>query len=195
MDFGEILDKWDKAQKEKPKQIQKSAGSGKKPNAPSLIEKEEEKKARETRKSIPQKQKEAEKAKQDGELMRQWIMRYGVVDKDARAEEAKQNQLAQDMEYVKYMPAEATLDLHGMTRDEAWITLDRFVESCQKRRIRKVLIIHGKGNHSSENPVLGGVVHSFIERDYRLGASGHPDKKLGGRGATWVLIRPAQDDN
>ena len=57
MDFGEILDKWDKAQKEKPKQIQKPAGSGKKLNAPSLIEKEEEKKARETRKSIPQKQK------------------------------------------------------------------------------------------------------------------------------------------
>lgn len=191
MDFGDILDKWDKTQKEKPKQIQRPAGSGKKLNAPSLIEKEEEQKARERRRLIPQKQKESQKAKKDEELMKQWILRYGVIDKDARAEEAEKNQLAQDMEYVKYMPAEASLDLHGMTREEAWITLDKFVESCQKRKIRKVLIIHGKGNHSSENPVLGGLVHNFIERDYRLGASGHPDKKLGGRGATWVLIRPA----
>ena len=194
MDFGEILDKWDKSQKEKPKQVQKPAGSGKKLNAPSLIEKEEEKQARLAKKSVPQKLKEAEKAKKDGELMQQWLLRYGVIDKDKAAEEEREEKLSEDMEHVKYMPAEATLDLHGMTRDEAWITLDRFVESCQKRRIRKALIIHGKGNHSSENPVLGGVVHSFIERDYRLGASGHPDKKQGGRGATWVLIRPAQEE-
>jgi len=191
MDFGDILDKWDKSQKEKPKQIQRPAGSGKKLNAPSLIEKEEEQIVREKRRSIPQKQKEAQKVRKDEEFMKQWILRYGVIDKDAQAEEAEKNQLAQDMEYVKYMPAEATLDLHGMTREEAWVTLDRFIESCQKRKIRKVLIIHGKGNHSSENPVLGGLVHNFIERDYRLGASGHPDKKLGGRGATWVLIRSA----
>lgn len=191
MDFGDILDKWDKSQKEKPKQIQRPAGSGKKLNAPSLIEKEEEQIVSEKRRSIPQKQKEAQKVRKDEEFMKQWILRYGVIDKDAQAEEAEKNQLAQDMEYVKYMPAEATLDLHGMTREEAWVTLDRFIESCQKRKIRKVLIIHGKGNHSSENPVLGGLVHNFIERDYRLGASGHPDKKLGGRGATWVLIRSA----
>ncbi|MCQ2580242.1 MAG: Smr/MutS family protein [Treponemataceae bacterium] len=194
MDFGDILDQWDKAQKEKPKHVQRPAGSGKKLNAPSLVEKDDEEKARLAQKPQSQKQREAERAKKDEELMKQWILRYGVEDKDARAKEAEEEQLAQDMEYVRYMPAEASLDLHGMTRDEAWITMDAFITSCQKRGLRKVLIIHGKGNHSSENPILSGVVRNFIERDYRLGASGHPDKNLGGRGATWVLVRQIKEN-
>ena len=74
-------------------------------------------------------------------------------------------------------------------RDEAWITLDRFVSDCQKRK-KKDSYHSREGNHSSESPVLYSVVRNFIEKDYRLGASGHPDKNTGGRGATWVIVRP-----
>jgi DNA-nicking Smr family endonuclease len=33
------------------------------------------------------------------------------------------------------------------------------------------------------------MVREFIECDKRLGASGHPDARLGGSGATWVAIK------
>jgi len=54
------------------------------------------------------------------------------------------------------------------------------------------LIVHGKGHHSKERvdvSVLSSMVRTFIELDRRLGASGHPDKRLGGDGATWVIIK------
>ena len=82
------------------------------------------------------------------------------------------------------------IDLHQMTRDEAWSALESFVTSCVRRGLRKVLIIHGKGEHShGSDPVLGPMVKSFIEQDQRLGLSGHPDRNHGGNGATWVIVR------
>jgi DNA-nicking Smr family endonuclease len=53
------------------------------------------------------------------------------------------------------------------------------------------MIIHGKGIHTSgTDPVLGKLVRSFIERDKRCGASGHPKNKAeGGTGATWVILK------
>ena len=53
------------------------------------------------------------------------------------------------------------------------------------------MIIHGKGIHTTgTDPVLGEMVRRFIERDSRLGTSGHPKTKAeGGSGATWVLIK------
>ena len=34
-----------------------------------------------------------------------------------------------------------------------------------------------------------GFARLFIEQDKRLGSSGHPDRREGGNGATWVLLR------
>ncbi|AEE17507.1 Smr/MutS family protein [Treponema brennaborense] len=121
-----------------------------------------------------------------------WLRRYGVVDKDAAAAASLERERAQNREYLKSLPPEAKVDLHGLTRDEAWARLDSFIGDCAHRGLRKVLIVHGKGNHSSDkagDSVLSAMVRSFIECDKRLGISGHPDKKLGGTGATWVIIR------
>ena len=58
------------------------------------------------------------------------------------------------------------------------------------RRLKKILIVHGKGIHSSgSDPVLGEMVRKFIESDKRLGTSGHPDASGGGKGATWVILK------
>jgi DNA-nicking Smr family endonuclease len=121
--------------------------------------------------------------------MTEWLRRYGVVDKDAVAEKAMEQEKQKDRAWLLDMPYEAEIDLHGLTAEEATMRLDQFVGECYKRGIRKILIIHGKGNHSEDAPVLSGMVRSFIERDYRLGESGHPDKKDGGKGATWVILR------
>lgn len=42
----------------------------------------------------------------------------------------------------------AKLDLHGLTREEARREVVRFVRAQRSRGARRVLIIHGKGNHS-----------------------------------------------
>ena len=63
-----------------------------------------------------------------------------------------------------------------------------FTENCIRKGYKKILFIHGKGNHS-QDPVLGNLVRLFIEHNPKLGKSAHPDAKLGGSGATWVMIK------
>ena len=135
---------------------------------------------------------QAEDALSQVNPMELWLRRHGVVDKDALAQEAEEREHNQSREYLKKLPIGARIDLHGLTRDEAWERLDSFVADCSRRGIQKVLIVHGKGHHSKERSdvsILSAVVRTFIELDRRLGASGHPDKRLGGSGATWVIIK------
>lgn len=121
--------------------------------------------------------------------MNVWLQRYGVVDKDKQLESELEKVSIGNADAAKLMPCEASIDLHGFTREEACIRMEEFITECIRRGLRKILIIHGKGNHSEEEPVLKQTVRSFIESDKRLGRFGFADKNLGGRGATWVLIR------
>lgn len=122
--------------------------------------------------------------------MEVWLNRYGTVDKDRIQDEADENERSHNINYLKQLRPEDRIDLHMMTRDEAWSALESFVAASVRKGFRKVLIIHGKGEHShGSDPVLGPMVKSFIEQDKRLGLSGHPDRNHGGSGATWVIIR------
>ena len=174
MDFGEILEQWDAQQKEqKIKKKTHAAGAEK----------------------MSEKQKSYElQMKADSERkinpMELWLRRYGVMDKDAAADEYEYRTKIESREYLRTLKPEDVVDLHGLTREQAWQKLDSFVSACKIWGLRKILIIHGKGNHShGTDPVLGEMVRSFIEADRRLGASGHPDRNHGGTGATWVIIR------
>ena len=73
------------------------------------------------------------------------------------------------------------------------IDMGEFIQftPTEAKKIKKVLIIHGKGIHTTgTDPVLGKLVRSFIERDKRCGASGHPKNKAeGGTGATWIILK------
>ena len=190
--FADILDAFEKMEKEsKSKAKNKSSGQEwrykkTEPTKVTLERKfsEENKLKREETKN-QQKKEKIEKINP----MTMWLRRYGVVDKDAEEEkiQAKMNQL--DRNYLRNMAPEASIDLHGLTKEEATLRLDAFVNECCRRKLTKILIIHGKGNHSTTEPVLAKFVHDYIERSYRLGESGHPDKTEGGRGATWVIIK------
>lgn len=171
MDFGDILEQWDSLQKaEKQK---KPSGLNKKISSSNVYEK-----------------KMHEESQRQANPMDVWLRRYGIVDKDAASNEYEQRKKYESREYLKSMRPEEFIDLHGMTREEAWQRLDNFVGECKRRSMRKILIIHGKGNHSSgSDPVLGEMVRTFIEEDKRLGTSGHPDRNHGGTGATWVIIK------
>ena len=87
---------------------------------------------------------------------------------------------------------DADLDLHGLLEAEARRAVDHAVREAYDTGFRCVLIIHGRGRHSLQGPVLrealpgwlttpplGGLVMAFataLPRD-------------GGPGATYVLLR------
>lgn len=194
MDFGDILNQWDnvqKAEQKKSREIKKQPQvSHKMANAPTKEEKEARRIAKlkaEGRLYEDQMEKEA---KQTINPMELWLRRYGVTDKDKAAESYEQRTKMESREYLRTMRPEARIDLHGLTKDEAWSKLTYFITDCVNHGLKKVLIVHGKGNHShGSDPVLGPMVRTFIEHNPHLGTSGHPDHTQGGTGATWVIIK------
>ena len=179
MDFGAVLDEWDKMQKEaKRKGHGENSVSGKKANAPEKGKESSDCSGEENGFSKRIDPQEA------------WLRRYGVVDKDKIAAEEAERDRERSQRYVKDMPVEARIDLHGLTREEARSRLSVFVGDCAKRGLRKILIVHGKVIHTTgSESVLGEVVRKFIEQDKRCGRSGHPDRRMGGSGATWVCLK------
>ena len=194
MDFGDILNQWGdmqknekKAAREKPKTPQVSH---KMANAPTPEEKAAKKRAKLAREGRTYEAQMEEDAKKTVNPMEVWLRRYGVTDKDKAADEYAERAKMESREYLRTMRPEARIDLHGLTRDEAWTRLTSFVNDCIRRGLKKILIIHGKGNHShGSDPVLGAMVKTFIEQNKNLGTSGHPDRTMGGTGATWVIIK------
>ena len=84
---------------------------------------------------------------------------------------------------------EDSIDLHGLTIQEAETALGSFIEGAHKEGLRKVLIIHGKGHHSKNGPVLGAWVKKYLDSCRRAGKTGQADKRHGGSGATWVILK------
>jgi DNA-nicking Smr family endonuclease len=90
--------------------------------------------------------------------------------------------------------AEARLDLHGRSRAEALAALERFVAAAREQGRRCVLVIHGRGAHSSDDaPVLKPLVWRWLAASPQAAASvlafvsARPGE--GGDGATRVLLR------
>lgn len=90
---------------------------------------------------------------------------------------------------IAAMPVDAVLDLHGLTAAAALESLRDFFRTASDRGLDKVLVIHGKGLHSEEGPVLGKTVRRFLETSPLAGRNGPADRRSGGSGAVWVLIR------
>jgi len=129
-------------------------------------------------------------AEQKVNPMELWLDMYGTVDKDAEAKGYADSTRMKSREYIKNLKIDATIDLHGLTRDEAYRALSGFVNDCVRKNYKKILIVHGKGIHSGKGePVIASMVKTFIQQNSHLGASGHADKTMGGSGATWVLIK------
>ena len=116
MDFGAVLDEWDRLQKESKRKVcGGNPVSGKKANAPE-------------KSKTPSNYSEAGNgfAKRI-DPQEAWLRRYGVVDKDKIAAEEAERDRERSQRYVKDMPIEARIDLHGLTQDEARSRLVVFV--------------------------------------------------------------------
>jgi DNA-nicking Smr family endonuclease len=84
---------------------------------------------------------------------------------------------------------QAELDLHGMNRDGALLQTNRFLKENQKRDLRCVRIVHGKGLGSRQRePVLKGLLRKWLVRADVLAFSQAPAAQ-GGSGAVLVLLK------
>jgi DNA-nicking Smr family endonuclease len=153
MDFGEILEAWEKRQNA-------SAGG----NADNTSKKERA-------------------------LMEKWLASEEAWKYYDKGEEFEDQEEPAPRSRLRRLPPEAHLDLHGLTRDEALRRLDRFIKESVRRELKKVLIIHGKGNHSREGAVLRNTVQEYLRDSPLAGETGNPGRELGGSGATWVLLK------
>jgi DNA-nicking Smr family endonuclease len=89
-------------------------------------------------------------------------------------------------------PVEDELDLHNLRRDAARDALGEFLHRANKRRLRCVCVIHGRGLGSSGGePVLRSMVHSWLEQKDEVIAFCAAHTGDGGHGALIVLLKAA----
>ena len=183
MDFNDILRQWDDSQKRDAKKKAAAPGPGKKANAPSAAEKA-------VRAEAPADQPRSAAWRAD-DYLNHWITMHGVPDKDEREAQAGDDKQARidEAERLRRMRPQAVLDLHGKTAAEADRLIAEFLFSSSRSGLEKVLIVHGKGLHSTGGPVMAEVARKALETNSLAGSFGPADRDQGGRGATWVRIR------
>jgi DNA-nicking Smr family endonuclease len=117
-----------------------------------------------------------------------WLETHEVHDKDASLETSVERPWERRRRLM-HARADAVIDLHGLNREEAWKALEHFFGYSKRQGLEKLLIVHGKGNHSGSPSVLTQLVKTFIERCPFAGESGHGQAAVGGTGVTWVLLK------
>ena len=95
-----------------------------------------------------------------------------------------------------------SLDLHGLTLDEANIKVENFITDCFDRKVSKVIIVTGKGLHSQNDKdpyisekfgILKNSVPDFIKNNPSLMAKikSITDAEIrdGGSGALYIFLK------
>ena len=129
-----------------------------------------------------------------GDILNKWETKSdGIYDKDEE-EDVKTDSPRDKRRRLKNKKPDAEIDIHGLNRDEAWQKMETFFRESKDSGREKILVIHGKGNHSTGEAVLKRMVLEFIEHCPFAGESGRGKAAAGGEGATWVLLKePAKE--
>ncbi|HAL94057.1 MAG TPA: hypothetical protein DCP56_04800 [Spirochaetaceae bacterium] len=125
--------------------------------------------------------------------LERWLEIHEPVDKDKTKEDPEaDDRLDSISAYSRFkrMLPQDELDLHGLYAEEARQMIQTFIANSAARGLEKVSIIHGKGNHSQEEQVLIHIVREELEKNPQAGEFDFADSRHGGKGATWVRIRP-----
>jgi len=120
-------------------------------------------------------------------VMNTWLQKNDVINKDADLHEESSPGIKRRRMLNK--KPDAIIDIHGLTSEKAWLSLELFFENAANEGFEKVLVIHGKGNRSQGEAVLKIMVQKFIEQCKFAGESGFEKAANGGSGATWVLVK------
>ena len=84
---------------------------------------------------------------------------------------------------------EDSIDLHGLTSDEAKLALVEFISYCKQRGIRCIRIIHGKGyNSKNKEPVLKNKVKKWLIQKQEVICFVQAPNHDGGGGALLTLL-------
>ncbi|HVE44416.1 MAG TPA: Smr/MutS family protein [Gammaproteobacteria bacterium] len=89
---------------------------------------------------------------------------------------------------------DATLDLHGMTVEEAFQAVDHFLQACLADGFRVVLIVHGKGHHSDQ-PTLKNKLNQWLRHLPLVLAFCSAGPTHGDRGAMYVLLKRNREES
>ncbi|MDZ7792783.1 MAG: Smr/MutS family protein [Spirochaetia bacterium] len=92
-------------------------------------------------------------------------------------------------EHLRKLEPEDEIDLHGLNLEQSLTRLEQFLNEAVQRGLRKVQIVHGKGNHSKGKAVLPKAVLEYLQQSPIAGELGTPRREKGGAGATWVIIK------
>ena len=85
---------------------------------------------------------------------------------------------------------QAQIDLHGLISDEAREYVAEFLNSCKKKNIRCVRIVHGKGLGSrNREPVLKHKLRNWLMQKDEVIAYAQAKPEDGGSGAVIVLLK------
>ena len=133
-----------------------------------------------------------EKNKTKNSIMENVLKYYppdGSAYREKLAADTDNDSKRQARRQLREMPHQREIDLHGFKAREAVEKLACFISACKKENLKKILIIHGKGNHSSSGPVLQKIILQYIQQCPLAGEYGFASRALGGRGALWVILR------
>lgn len=83
----------------------------------------------------------------------------------------------------------AKLDLHGFQSDAAREALNHFIQTQIQNKVDCVLIVHGKGGHSTVPPVIKNLVYRWLPQWQEVLAFHSAQGKDGGCGAVYVLLK------
>ncbi|MBU3925240.1 Smr/MutS family protein [Patescibacteria group bacterium] len=98
---------------------------------------------------------------------------------------ARKNKKVRHNKYLQI--AQAEIDLHGFTKQEAAEALKNFIKNAYDKKYKRIRIITGKGLHSENGQsVLKGYVKSVLEKE----GLNYSDSKIydGGSGAIDVQM-------
>ncbi|MDR2793272.1 MAG: Smr/MutS family protein [Treponema sp.] len=186
MDFGDILDAWER-------QAAIPQGERKRRKKKALHKEKTEEKSvdndkKRKRTKVPSDGKPVQpSANTPHDILSAWLDTHEIYDKDA--DKKALYSTSENRARLLRKEPDAFIDLHNLTQDRAWEALESFFQECSVQELEKVLIIHGKGNHSDGESVLKHLVQKFIEKNPLAGESGHNPAKTGGSGVTWVILK------
>ena len=126
----------------------------------------------------------------DEDVFYDWVNNNDIFDKDERlSEEAYRLKPAK---LLNPKNINAKLDLHGFTVEDAIKELQKFIDKSWHNGDKIVLIIHGKGIHSKQGPLIKKAITKWISigsgRNYIRHFRRAP-ASLGGTGATVIWLK------
>ena len=93
-------------------------------------------------------------------------------------------------------PAEARLDLHNYTVEQARVALSQFIADASRLEMRSLIIVHGRGQRpGSRGPVLKSYLNHWLPEIAAVQAFCSAQARHGGLGAIYLMLKKNNNKN